>query len=149
MGFAAAVDCWGGRVVLTQEELTPKQPVAPLDYTADLSCPLLGLFGADDRGPTPEQVARHEPELKKYGKLYEFHMYPGAGHGFFYYDRPNYRQEQAVDGWSKIFAFLGKHLGAPAYQELPLRTLRQAQGACSDKLRTRNWVAREERRCVR
>jgi carboxymethylenebutenolidase len=112
-GFAAAVDCWGGRVVLSPEDLTPKQPVAPLDYTADLSCPLLGLFGAEDRSPTPEQVTRHEQELKKHGKTCEFHMYPGAGHGFFYYDRPNYRQEQAVDGWSKIFAFLGKHLGAP------------------------------------
>jgi len=112
-GFAAAVDCWGGRVVLSPEELTPKQPVAPLDYTADLSCPLLGLFGAEDRSPTPEQVARHEQELKKHRKIYEFHMYPGAGHGFFYYDRPNYRQEQAVDGWGRVFAFLGKHLGAP------------------------------------
>jgi carboxymethylenebutenolidase len=113
-GFATAVDCWGGRVVMGPEELTPKQPAAPLDYTADLSCPLLGLFGADDRSPSPEQVARHEEELKKYGKVYEFHRYPGAGHGFFYYDRPNYRQEQAVDGWNKVFAFLGKYLAAPA-----------------------------------
>jgi carboxymethylenebutenolidase len=112
-GFAAAVDCWGGRVVMGPEDLTPKQPVAPLDYTADLSCPILGLFGAEDRGPTPEQVALHEEELKKHGKVYEFHMYPGAGHGFFYYDRPNYRQEPAVDGWNKLFAFLDKYLGAP------------------------------------
>lgn len=111
-GFDAAVDCWGGRVVMAQEDLTPKQPVAPLDYTANLACPLLGLFGAEDRSPTPEQVARHEQELKQHGKVYEFHMYPGAGHGFFYYDRPNYRQEQAVDGWQRVFTFLGKHLAA-------------------------------------
>lgn len=110
-GFSAAVDCWGGRVVMSPAELTPNQPVAPLDFTAQLSCPLLGLFGADDRGPTPEQVALHEQELKKHGKDYEFHMYPGAGHGFFYHNRPNYRQEQAVDGWNKLFAFLQKHLG--------------------------------------
>ncbi len=109
-GFAAAIDCWGGRVVMGQEELTPKQPVAPLDYTADLACPLLGLFGEEDHSPTPDQVARHEQELKRHNKIYEFHMYPGAGHGFFYHDRPNYRQAQAVDGWQKIFAFLGKHL---------------------------------------
>lgn len=109
-GFAAAIDCWGGRVVMTQDELTSKQPVAPLDYTADLACPLLGLFGEEDHSPTPEQVARHEQELQKHGKIYEFHMYPGAGHGFFYHDRPNYRQAQAVDGWQKVFAFLGKHL---------------------------------------
>ena len=109
-GFDAAIDCWGGRVVMTEQDLTPKQPVAPIDYTRDLSCPLLGLFGDDDQAPSPEQVTQHEQELKKHGKTYEFHRYPNAGHGFFYYDRPAYRQEQAVDGWNKVFAFLEKHL---------------------------------------
>lgn len=109
-GFDAVVDCWGGRVVMTKEELNANCPVAPLDYTQDLSCPLLGLFGEEDRSPSPEQVAIHEQELKKYGKTYEFHMYPGAGHGFFYHHRPSYRQEQAVDGWNKIFAFFEKYL---------------------------------------
>ena len=56
-GFDAVIDCWGGRVVMSKEELTPKQPVAPIDYTADLPCPLLGLFGEEDRSPTPEQVS--------------------------------------------------------------------------------------------
>ena len=92
------------------ENLTAKQPVAPIDYTKDLSCPILGLFGEEDQSPTPEQVAQHEQELKNHNKTYEFHMYPGAGHGFFYYHRPNYRQEQAVDGWQKIFTFLEKYL---------------------------------------
>jgi carboxymethylenebutenolidase len=109
-GFSAAVDCWGGRVVMSHEELTPKQPVAPIDYTADLSCPLLGLFGEEDHIPTPEQVARLEQELQKHGKIYEFHMYPNAGHGFFYHERPSYRMEQAVDGWGKVWAFLDKYL---------------------------------------
>ena len=109
-GFGAAVECWGGRVVMSADDLTPKQPVAPIDYTKDLSCPLLGLFGEEDQSPTPEQVASYEQELKSHGKDYEFHMYPNAGHGFFYYDRPPYRQEQAVDGWNKIWDFLGRHL---------------------------------------
>jgi len=109
-GFDAVVDCWGGRVVMTPDQLTPNFPVSPLDYTKDLPCPILGLFGEDDHGPTPDQVALHEAELKKYGKDYEFHMYPGAGHGFFYHHRPAYRQESAVDGWNKIWEFLGKHL---------------------------------------
>lgn len=109
-GFDAVVDCWGGRVVVPAQELTPSQPVAPLEYTAELSCPLLGLFGEQDRSPSLEQVAIHEQELKKHAKDYEFHIYPNAGHGFFYYDRPAYRQEQAVDGWNKTFAFLEKHL---------------------------------------
>ncbi len=110
-GFDAVVECWGGRVVASGDDLTEKQPVAPIDYTADLSCPILGIFGNDDKSPTPEQVDQHEAELKKHGKDYEFHRYDGAGHGFFYYDRPNYRQEQAVDGWKKLLDFFGKQLG--------------------------------------
>ena len=106
----AAVELWGGRVVMSKEELTPKQPTAPIEFTKNLSCPLLGLFGNEDRAPTPEQVDQHEAELKKHGKQYEFHRYDGAGHGFFYYDRPMYRVEQALDGWKKVFAFLEKHL---------------------------------------
>ncbi len=109
-GFDAVVDCWGGRVVMAEADLNDKYPVAPIDYTKDLSCPLLGIFGADDHSPTPDQVAQHEAELKKHGKVYEFHMYDGAGHGFFYHDRAAYRQQQAVDGWQKIWAFLEKHL---------------------------------------
>ena len=109
-GFSAVVDCWGGRVVMAEKDLSANFPVAPLDYTKDLVCPILGIFGEDDHSPTPDQVAIHEAELKKHGKAYEFHMYPDAGHGFFYHNRPNYRQAQAVDGWDKIFTFLGQHL---------------------------------------
>lgn len=109
--FDAVADLWGGRVVMEPGELTSKQPVAPIDLTKDLSAPLLGLFGNDDRSPSPSQVDRHEAELKSHGKVYEFHRYEGAGHGFFYYDRPAYRAEQAVDGWAKVFAFFAKHLG--------------------------------------
>lgn len=109
-GFNAAVDCWGGRVVMSKAELTPQAPVAPIDYTKDLSCPVLGLFGNEDQSPSPEQVNQHEAELKKHGKTYEFHRYDGAGHGFWYYDRTNYRPQQAMDAWQKAFAFFGRHL---------------------------------------
>ncbi len=111
-GFGAAVDCWGGNVVMPKEKLTPSQPVAPIDYTKDLSCPLLCLFGEEDTNPTPQQVGLLEAELKKYGKPYEFHMYPKAGHGFFYYHSSAYRPEQAVDGWKKLFGFFEKRLGS-------------------------------------
>ena len=76
----ACVELWGGRVVMGKEELNPKTPVAPIDMTKDLSCPLLGLFGNEDRAPSPEQVNQHEAELKNHGKTYEFHRYDGAGH---------------------------------------------------------------------
>lgn len=110
-GFSAVIDCWGGSVVMEQKDLTPMRPVAPLDFTRDLGCPLLGLFGNEDTSPTPQQVNRHEAELKKHGKDFEFHRYDGAGHGFFYDHRPNYRQGPAVDGWEKIWAFLERTLG--------------------------------------
>lgn len=110
--FDACVDLWGGGVVMRPEELTEKRPVAPIDYTKGLSCPLLGLFGEEDRAPSPEQVRLHEEELRKHGKVYEFHLYPGAGHGFFYHDRPAaYRAEAAVDGWRKVLDFFHRHLG--------------------------------------
>ena len=109
-GIDTLVECWGGGVVMKAEELTPKKPVAPIDYTKDLSCSMIGIFGNDDKSPSPEQVNMHEAELKKHDKKYEFHRYDGAGHGFFYYDRPAYRQEQAVDGWKKVMAFCEKNL---------------------------------------
>ncbi len=106
----AAVDCWGGRVVASPDQLTERQPVAVIDMTKDMSCPLLGIFGNDDANPDVEQVNRIEAELKRSGKDYEFHRYDGAGHGFFAVDRPSYRPEQAVDGWKKVFAFYERYL---------------------------------------
>lgn len=106
--FDVCGDLWGGGVV--QTETTPQRPVAPIDLTKDLNCPLLGLFGNDDQNPSPEQVNQHEAELKKHGKNYEFHRYDGAGHGFFYYHVPAYRVQAAMDGWEKVFTFFGKYL---------------------------------------
>ena len=106
----ACVDLWGGRVVMGPDELNEKTPTPPIDLTKDLSCPLLGIFGNEDRAPNVEQVNQHEAELKKHGKNYEFYRYDDAGHGIFYYHRPMYRVEQAQDGWDKVFAFFKKHL---------------------------------------
>ncbi len=107
----AAVDCWGGRVIAPADQLTERQPVAPIDYTADMSCPMLGIFGNEDQSPTPEDVDRTEEELKKHGKDYEFHRYDGAGHGFFAVDRPSYRPVQATEAWGEVLRFYKKHLG--------------------------------------
>lgn len=109
-GIDAAIDCYGGGAVAKPEELTGRQPVAPIDYTKDLRCPLLGLFGNEDRRPSPQDVDITEAELKKWEKIYEFHRYDNAGHGFFSVDRPNYRQHAAMDGWEKVFNWYGKYL---------------------------------------
>ncbi|MGI9424502.1 MAG: dienelactone hydrolase family protein [Hyphomicrobiaceae bacterium] len=108
----ACVDLWGGRIIMGPEELNAKTPTAPIEFTKDLSCPLLGIFGNEDRAPSPEQVNQHEAALKEHGKTYDFHRYDDAGHGFFYYHRPMYRVEQAVEGWGKVFAFFTQHLAA-------------------------------------
>jgi carboxymethylenebutenolidase len=109
-GFDAVADLWGGGVVAAKEELSEARPVAPIDYTAELTAPLLGLFGNDDRHPSPAQVDQHEAELKRHGKAYEFYRYDGASHGFFYYHTPMYRPEQAMDGWEKVFGFFSRQL---------------------------------------
>lgn len=109
----AAADCWGGRVIVNNPaDITPKRPVAPIDFTEKLSCPLLGIFGNDDKNPTRDDVNRTEETLKRFGKAYEFHRYDGAGHAFCDWTRPAYRQEQAQDSWRRIFTFFGKHLAS-------------------------------------
>ena len=109
-GIDAAVDCWGGGVVCPPERLSPAQPVAPIDLADGIDCPLLGIFGNEDRSPSPEDVDTTEAVLKEKGKDYEFHRYDGAGHGIWYYDKPMYRQEQAMDSWNKVLAFFDRHL---------------------------------------
>jgi len=106
----AAVDCYGAFVAGRPPEGFPLQ-VEPIAHLAkNLSCPLLGLFGAEDSHPSPENTAELEAELQTHGKQYEFHTYDGAGHAFFAVDRPSYRPQAAVDGWSKILAFFGENL---------------------------------------
>ena len=58
----------------------------------------------------PSDVIGRKVKLKKQGKEHEFHRYDGAGHGFWYYDRPAYRPEQAMDSWGKTLAFFGENL---------------------------------------
>jgi len=109
-GFNAVADLWGAGVVVPPDRLTPQQPEAVIDMTPDLNVPLIGLFGNDDMGPSPDQVNQHEQALKDNGKQYVFYRYDGAGHGFFYYDRPLYRQMQAMDGWNKVEDFFNQNL---------------------------------------
>ncbi|TML93801.1 MAG: dienelactone hydrolase family protein [Actinobacteria bacterium] len=92
----AAVDCYGGR--------------ANVDLAPELRCPLLGLFGADDQSPSPDDVAAMAKALEANGKTFDFHSYEGAGHAFFSVDRPSYRLDAARDGWKQIWAFYDRHL---------------------------------------
>ncbi|MFL6055406.1 MAG: dienelactone hydrolase family protein [Actinoallomurus sp.] len=107
----AAVDCYGAFVVGEVPENFPT--MRPIVHLApDLSCPLLGLFGAEDKYPSPDQVAELEGELKRLGKTYEFHVYEDAGHAFFAVDRPSYRPQAANDGWERVFGWFDRYLEA-------------------------------------
>jgi carboxymethylenebutenolidase len=108
----AAVDCYGAFVTGTLPAGFPLKVTTLVDKTPDLSCPLLGLFGAQDAHPSPAEVDELEQALKAAGKTYEFHSYQGAGHGFFSVNRPAYNVEAANDGWQRIFDFYGKYLSA-------------------------------------
>ena len=108
----AAVDCYGAFVVGTPPEGMPLKVGPIVDLTPNLSCPLLGLFGAEDQHPSQEQVAELEKALVEAGKTFEFHSYEGAGHAFFAVNRQAYRPEAATDGWQRIFDFYGRYLAS-------------------------------------
>ena len=102
----AASVFYGGRIL---QPLGGSGP-SPLELTEKISSPVLGLFGEEDQNPTPEDVGKIEAELKKHGKVYEFHMYPGSGHGFHCDTRASYRPEAARDAWGKTMAWFNKYL---------------------------------------
>ena len=108
----AAIDCYGAFVVEPPPEDLPLKARPIVQLAPDLSCPLLGLFGADDRMPAPAETAALSRALDAAGKSHEFHTYDGAGHAFFAVDRPHYRPEAATDAWKKVWDFLGRHLSA-------------------------------------
>jgi carboxymethylenebutenolidase len=110
LAFDAAVDCYGAFIVEDPPEGMPKVMKPILQLAPNLGCPLLGLFGADDRFPAPAAVAALDAELTKLNKPHEFHSYEGAGHSFFSVDRPAYRPEAAVDGWRRIDDFFATNL---------------------------------------
>jgi carboxymethylenebutenolidase len=73
---------------------------------------VLGNYGGDDKGPSPEQVKAFEAAMKKAGKPVDIKIYPGAPHAFANPNNPwkGYREEAAKDAWARTLAFLNKHL---------------------------------------
>jgi carboxymethylenebutenolidase len=98
--------------VKDKKQLDAKRPVAPIDVTGNITSPLLGIFGNDDKNPDIAQVNEIEQALKQHGKTYEFHRYDGVGHAFFNTWREGYRAPQALDGWEKVFGFYRRYLAS-------------------------------------
>ena len=103
--LAASVVFYGGRIMVSLGD-----GPTPLAQTANVSAPILGLFGEEDQNPTPEDVATIAEELTKNNKTHEFHMYPGCGHGFHCNARDSYRPEAARDAWGKAMAWFDQYL---------------------------------------
>jgi carboxymethylenebutenolidase len=112
--------CMGGGYALMLADEQPKLAAAVMNYghlmtdaksVSKLKVPLLGNFGAEDRGIPAADVNAFEATLKKAGKKADFKVYPVAGHGFM---NPNnkegYVKTAADDAWSRIDAFFTKYL---------------------------------------
>lgn len=112
--------CWGGGYSL---DLALQQPTLAADVInygrlatdpealKKINAPILGLFGAQDRGITPDDVHKFEQAMKQLGKTIEVKIYDDAGHAF---ENPNnktgYRPDDAADAWSRTVDFFAANL---------------------------------------
>ena len=88
-----------------------KKPRQPLDAIPDLSCPLLGLYGAEDNLIPVADVEDLKRRLAHTKHAHEVHVYPGAGHAFFNDTREDaYRPAAAADAWARLVPFLRREL---------------------------------------
>jgi len=86
----------------------PRTP--PLDAVKDLKCPVLGLYGGQDRGIPQADVDAMKAALKAAGKTgSDIIVYPNAQHGFLADYRPSYSAADAPDAWGKMLAFFKKN----------------------------------------
>jgi carboxymethylenebutenolidase len=122
--------CWGGGAVMQIAATNPDMkaavawygpPARPFksasgdvtgfDVAKDIKIPFLGLFGAEDKGPTPEDAKKFGEMVKANGNPnVEIVIYPGAGHGFHADYRPSYNAAAATDAWNKCTGWFNKYL---------------------------------------
>jgi carboxymethylenebutenolidase len=76
-----------------------------------INAPILGLFGGQDQGITPDDVHKFEATMKQLGKKIDVKIYDDAGHAF---ENPNnkagYRADDAADAWKRTVSFLAENL---------------------------------------
>ena len=112
--------CMGGGLSLQLAIHEPKLAACVVNYGAlptdnadiqKISAPILGNFGAEDRGITPADVHAFEKAAKDDGKSIDAKIYDGAGHGFENpVNKDAYRPDATADAWSRITAFYAKTL---------------------------------------
>ena len=112
--------CFGGGWSLNTAMLFPDELDATVIYYGqvtgddqklrDINVPILGLFGAEDKGITVDSVRAFEAALERLRKNYEIHIYPGADHAFANPTGNAYNEEVAEDAWQKTLEFLDHYL---------------------------------------
>jgi carboxymethylenebutenolidase len=106
--LAACVSWYG---MLRYAERNETKPASALDLAPRLSCPYLGLFGADDGLIPPADVEELRAILGREQKTFEIEVYPGAGHAFFNDTRADaFRPDIASRAWERAVGFLRRHL---------------------------------------
>lgn len=108
--------CMGGRLVLQTSLVAENLSVAIPFYgspltaqeAAQVKCPILGLYGADDGGIPVAAVRAMGDALTAAGVENEIIIYDGAPHSFFNDTRPSYRPDAAADAWGRVLAWLGR-----------------------------------------
>jgi carboxymethylenebutenolidase len=87
----------------------PYPRVAPLEAVKDLKCPVLGLYGGQDKGIPLADIETMRAAAKAAGKAVEIVVYPEAQHGFLADYRPSYDAKASTDAWAKMLAFFKAH----------------------------------------
>lgn len=100
---------YGGLVPNERSPRNPRQPKFPIDIAKDLKVPVLGLYGALDKGIPLDGVNQMREELKKSKSKSEIIIYPNADHGFLADYRPMYHKESAEDAWKKTQDWFKKY----------------------------------------
>src|SRR5262249_36241553 len=88
---------------------SPLQPKHPLEVASSLKAPVLGLYGAEDRGIPLDTVTQMQEVLQTAGNTSQLVLYPNTPHGFYADYRASYRKEQAEDGWRRLQSWFREH----------------------------------------
>ena len=90
---------WYGKLSVPVTELQPKHPV---DIAAQLTVPVLGLYGGADQGIPMDTVEKMRQQLALGKSGSTIQVYADTPHAFFADYRPSYRKEAADDGWLRL-----------------------------------------------